>query len=316
MTDKNELPKWVLASQDHLKKIIQKIIAIKKEAQDEIKRGLEKAQKADNLQQETEYLTRILSQNHDRQYWNDEIISCSGIWLANRIEALDSEVDGILDYAKTAGEIDENYHSMFLNAVSSTDSSSGSAIYLGAGIEKRFCAIEPAYKPVLSDFEPKRLTSREDLFKELMSILSTLGEKYVEMLKGSESALQSTGPDSQSQAAHSMRDCIQQSLEQLAPSKVVESQPWFEVTPGAPGGISRRSRFRYILYGSGENVDEKVIQQLDDLTEIAKDSLDLCQDRAHNHDPSLTHEEVLLTIDHARNALLYVLKQYINFRTR
>ena len=136
------------------------------------------------------------------------------------------------------------------------------------------------------------------------------------MLEGSETALGIDTPDSQSQAAHSMRDCFQQLLEQLAPSKVVESQPWFKPTDGAPGGISRRSRLRYMLYGSGENVDDRTIQQLDELSDIAKNSLDLCIARAHDHDPSLTKEEVLLVIDQARNALLHVLKLYNSFRAR
>jgi len=316
MTDSNELPKWVLESQEHLNSINPKIEAIKKEAQAEIKRGLEKAQKADSLQQESEYLFRILSQNHDSQYWNDEIITISGTWLANRIESLDTELDIILGYAADAGGIDENYHRQFLSAVSSTDSTAGSAIYLGAGIEKRFLSIEPTYKPVLTDFEPKRLTSREELFEELKSVLDTLGKEFVVMLQGSEIALGLTNPDSLSQAAHSMRDCFQQLLEQLAPSKVVESQPWYKATPGAPGGISRRSRLRYMLYGSGENVDEQAIKQLDVLTDIAKNSLDLCIARAHDHDQSLTREEVLLAIDQGRNALLHVLKQYISFWAR
>jgi hypothetical protein len=71
-----------------------------------------------------------------------------------------------------------------------------------------------------------------------------------------------------------------------------------------------------MLYGSGENVDDRTIQQLDEQSDIAKDSLDLCIARAHNHDPSLTKEEVLLGIDQARNTLLHVLKLYNNFRMR
>jgi hypothetical protein len=134
------------------------------------------------------------------------------------------------------------------------------------------------------------------------------------MLEGSESALGISTPDSQSQAAHSMRDCFQQLLEQLASSRVVKSQPWFTPTEGAPGGISRRSRLRYMLYGSGENVDARTIQQLDELADIAKDSLDLCIARAHDHDPSLTKEEVILVVDQARNTLLHVLKLYNSFR--
>ena len=135
------------------------------------------------------------------------------------------------------------------------------------------------------------------------------------MLEGSEAALLTNTPDSQSQAAHSIRDCFQQLLEDLAPTKVVESLPWFESTEGAPGGISRRSRLRYMLYGSGENIDDGTIQKLDEVSDIAKNSLDLCIARAHERDPSLTKEEVILVVDQARNALIDVLRLYNSFRS-
>ena len=90
--------------------------------------------------------------------------------------------------------------------------------------------------------------------------------------------------------------------------------PGFEPVAGAPGGVSRRSRLQFMLYGSGENVDEDTIRQLDELAEIAKTSLDLCIARTHGHDPTLTKEEVVYAIDHARNELLNVLKLYNSFR--
>jgi hypothetical protein len=316
MTDENELPKWAFVSKEHLRNIAPKIDAIKKEGQAEIKRGIEKVDKANNLQNETDYLDRLLSQHHDSQFWGDEIVTISGAWLENRLASLDSDLDEILGYAQQGGKISEEYHRDFIGAVSDSDSSAGTAVYLGAGIEQRFLVIEPSYKAILQDFEPKRLTSRDALFQDLKSILEPFGKDYISMVEGSEAALRLATPDSQSQAAHSMRDCYQQLLEYLAPSKVVESQPWFESTAGAPGGVSRRSRLRYILYGSGENVDESTIKQLDDLTDIAKNSLDLCIARAHDHDPSLTKEEIILVVDQARNALLHVINLYNNFRTR
>lgn len=254
MTDNDESPKWVKTSREHLEHISPKIESIKKEGQAEAKRGLEKVKAAGELQQEAEYLERVLSQPHDSQYWTDEIVTLSGIRLANRIELFDQDVDGLLGITREGGEADKEHHVRFVYAMPSTDSSAGTAVYLGASIEARFVAIDPVYRPVLEDFEPQRLTSRDNLFQELRSALDVFGKEYVAMLDGSEKSLELSTPDSLSQAAHSMRDCFQQLLEQLGPTEAVKAQPWFKFTEGAPGGVSRRSRLRYLLYGSGEKV--------------------------------------------------------------
>jgi hypothetical protein len=240
MTENKDLPKWVVDSQEHLESIAPKIDALKKEGQAETKRGFEKVKAATNLQIEVDYLAQVLSQEHDSNIWIDEIVTVSGDRLANRIVSLDENLDRILGYTKEGGKIGEEYHSRLLFDVSNTSSSSGTAIYLGASIERRFQAIDPSYVTVLANQEPNRLSSRDTLFQDLKSTLEVFGKDYVTMFEGSETALEIGTPDSQSQAAHSMRDCFQQLLEKLAPSKVVESQPWFQLTEGAPGGISRR----------------------------------------------------------------------------
>jgi hypothetical protein len=272
--------------------------------------------RADILQKEADYLAQILSQTHTPTVWNDEIVTISGVQLNNRLGSFDEQMSDILGYTVMAGEAGIDLHTQFISAVSDTDSTSGSAVYLGAGIERRLQVIEPTYEPILVNFELERLTSHDTLFQNLKSVIQPHGEKYIDMLNGSEAALELTNPDSLSQAAHSMRDCFQQLLEQLALSKVVKSQPWFAPTEGAPGQISRRSRLCYILYGSGENIGDKALQHFDELVDIAKNSLDLCIARAHGHDPSLTKEEVLLAIDQARNALLQVLRVYQRHRAR
>jgi hypothetical protein len=316
MANDNELPKWVIMSQERLADIGSKIEVIKNEGQAEVHRGLEKVEEANKLQKEADYLGRVLSQPHDPQYWSDEIVTMSGVRLARSIESLGEDLDRMANIAQEGGGAANVYHARFAFALPSTDTSGGTAIYLGASIENRFLALEPSYQPVLSDLQPARITSRETLFQELKSAVKAFRKQYEAMVEGSETALHLETPDSLSQAAHSMRDCFQQLLDELAPSKVVETQPWFEATKGAPGGISRRSRLKYILYGSGENADEKTIQELDELSDFAKDALDLCMARAHDHDPTLTKAEVLLAIDQARNALLNVLKLYTNFRRK
>jgi hypothetical protein len=136
------------------------------------------------------------------------------------------------------------------------------------------------------------------------------------MLRGSEEALHNEGTDHLSHAAHSMRDLFQQLIEHLAPSEAVKAQSWFVATPGAPGGVSRMSRLRYMLYGTGENLDEEELRQLDDAAERAKIALDVSIARAHDHDPQLTGAEVELAIEHARFSLLEVLRRYAQRRER
>lgn len=316
MADQDEIPKWAKASLEKIKSISPKIEAIKKEGKAEIRRGLEKVEEADKLRKEVDYLGRVLSQSHDPESWLDEIITVSGTHLDNSLSYLDQSISRMARMASESGDISEEQHLRFAQSRFSTDSSEGAAIYLGASLESRFSAIEPRYTAIIPVSGTSRLTSRDALYQELRITLVEFGDEYTVMLDGSEAALGVASPDSLQQAAHSMRDCFQQLIEYLAPSRVVKSQPWFEKTDGAPGGVSRYSRLRYMLYGSGNNVDESTIQQLDELAEIAKRSLDLCIARAHGRDLSLTREEVLFAVDQARNDLLNVLKLYRAFREK
>ena len=312
--EEDPVPGWVKEGRSLLAQIVSNAGVIKVEGQAEARRGLEKAEAADDIQHEAEYLNSVFNQQLDPVYWNDEIIAASGIRLVNRLQVLDDQMQYLSASVVVAGERGEEEQINFIRAVSDSDSSSASALYLGAGMEIRFQAITPAYEPIMTYDQPDRLNSREELFTDLKTEVAEFGDKYVKMLEGSESALDLEAPDSLSQAAHSMRDCFQQLLEQLAPSGVVKAQPWFEPTDGAPGGVSRRSRLRYMLYGSGENVDESRLSRLDDLAALAKDSLDMCMARAHEHDPTLTHDEVRLAIDQARDALVRVLQVYSELR--
>ena len=75
------------------------------------------------------------------------------------------------------------------------------------------------------------------------------------------------------------------------------------------------SRLRYMLYGTGIDLDEDELRRLDEAAEQAKIALDVSIARAHDHDPQLTKDEVELAIDHARFSLLEVLKRYSQRRT-
>ena len=130
------------------------------------------------------------------------------------------------------------------------------------------------------------------------------------MVQGSEETLFSGAKDSLSQAAHSMRDCFEKVIRELAPSECVKVQPWFLPTPEASDEVSRRSRLRYMLYGSGENIDQLFVKRLDDLAGFALNSLNICIGSAHNHELNATQDQTRLVIDNARYELLIILEAY------
>lgn len=313
MNNDETAPQWLVNSVENIDQIIPKIEMIKRSGQAEVTRGLEKEQKADELLSEMNYLHRVLTQNHNNEYLNDPTISGSGFDMNNQLVHVNDDFEGILNTVYGSEINDAEVHTRFLNTISSTDSSAGTAVYLGASIEERIQSISPSYTPIFSTQKPNILSSRDTILSELIELLRPFGEKYISMIEGSENSILSDDPDSSSQAAHSMRDCFEEILKELAPSKVVRSQPWFEPTPGAPSNVSRRSRLRYMLYGSGENIDESDIKRYDDIAAAAKNSLDSCIKLAHDHDLSLTREETCLAIDQSRRSLLIILKLFNEF---
>jgi len=307
-------PKWVQTSRESVDEIRVKAGSIRGAGQEEIWMGLEQVTIANNIEREVDYVGRIVFQEHSEEVWNDEVVTASGLQLAGTLDNLNSQAGLLSGYAIASAQAQEEQHGHFVRAVSSTEGSSGSAVYIGAAVERRIQAIQPEYKPFYIDSPPQRLISRGQQFRELAEMLGEYDARFRSMLEGSEAALDLDSADHLSQAAHSMRDLFQHLLEHLAPSEAVKAQPWFELTEGAPGGVSRRSRLRYLLYGSGELIDEGIIGQLDITAHAAKQSLDLCIARAHDHDPSLTVDEVRLAIDQARFSLAKVLELYSEYR--
>lgn len=307
-------PKWIITSRDSVERIRSNLGVVRKAGQEEIRRGQDKVNVTNEIEREVDYVGRIVFADLSDEVWNDEIVTVSGTHLAGTLEILDSRTSFLAANASSAAKDQEEQHGNFMRLVPSTDSSSGTALYVGASVESRIHVIMPEYHPRYLETPPERIASRDQQYEELLKLLTKYDPKFANMLEGSEAALNVSSPDHLSQAAHSMRDLFQQLIEELAPSKVVEAQPWFETTTGAPGGISRRSRLRYLLYGSGELVDEGVIEQLDVAADAAKQSLDLCIARAHDHDPSLSSDEVRLAIDQGRFSLAKVIAMHRELR--
>jgi len=309
--NKNELiDKWINESLEYIEDAISKIESIKISGQKEAKRGLAKIRQSDHLLIYMHYLKRMLSGQKDKFQMKDPIITASLVDLNHQLFNLKSDVGNIAFGIENSQYIAEFWDSQFLMPYGSTDSTAYTSVYLGANIEKRLQSQFPDETPAIIDTEPDILPSRDEILSELIDLLKPIDEKYVSMVEGSEASLFSNKKDSLSQAAHSMRDCFQEVIEELAPTKVVLEQPWFEPTPEAPQKVSRRSRIRYILYGTGENYENSIVQRLDELAGIAKNSLDICTGKAHDHDLDNTQQITSLAIDHARINLITILKYH------
>lgn len=310
MTNDESVSKWICECLEYIEDATNKIKKIKSNGQDEAKRGLEKVHKADHLLIYMNYLKRLLPNQKTESQWNDPIITASLVDLNHQLYNLNSDLGNIYSGIDNSQQAMDMWHSQFIGTSGSTNSTAGTAVYLGANIELRLQSQFPGYSPVIINDEPDILPSRQDVMSELIDLIKPINEKYVAMVEGSEVSLFSNEKDSLSQAAHSMRDCFKEIIEELAPTKVVSAQPWFEPTPEAPGDVSRRSRIRYILYGSGDNYDQTIVERLDELAGIAKNSLDICTGTAHNHNLELTQEITQLSIDHARFNLITILKYH------
>jgi hypothetical protein len=304
----SELPQWLQNVRAAISSIRKKVISIRQEGQEEIHRGLEKVESADRIDRDIDYLDRVFSVDIPSKDLNDEIIMISGSYLSQGLMDADDRLSEAITIATVAGKHSQEQHGYFVRAVTDSDSSSGSAVYMGASIENRLHTLNPRTTMVFEEDPPGRIADRENMFKELEAKLAPHGDKFVSMLRGSEQSLNRDDEDALSQATHSMRDCFQQLIEHLAPTDAVKAQPWYEPVKGPPEGVSRRQRLKFILYRSGEDMDEETLSSLDKLADSAKNSLDLCIARAHNHDSQLKKKEILLSIDHARYALNRVME--------
>lgn len=309
--NQDQTPQWVFTAREDIEKAEQGLSDIQSSGRADIVRGLETEKAAQKLHQELSQFRQVLDQRISPSAWNDEIIDIAGRQLSASLGLIRNDIQLL---ASQYGELDQQEQGMhmYLNdAVNVTAITSGSAGYMIAQIERRFQTIAPQYGSIFEVTSPEQIGSHQKTYNELEETLNRIDPKYLPMLIGSEAALHSSAVDHLSQAAHSMRDLFQKMIEDLAPTDDVKRQPWFAPTDGAPGKVSRMSRLRYILYGSGEMLDKHEIGRLDQVAEEAKTSLDLAMARAHDHDPDLTERDVELAIDHARFWLLEVLKRYV-----
>jgi hypothetical protein len=311
MTAENEPPPtWVVRSRESIWLEQQHLNDLEKVANADIRRGLEVNKYVYERRQAIGYAGQVLSQNLPASVWRDEIMSASGGSLAGTVNAVERHDAQVAEQYTTWGQRRDAEAAYVYAAMNNTVTTAAAVTLIAGAIDIR---LQQGQGVPLTEIQVPDLPligSREQLQRDLAEHLSTFAPKYRHMLDGSEAALHESGPDHLGQAAHSMRDLFQTLIEELADAKVVKQQPWFKVNPEAPGGVSRLHRLRFLLIGSGEQMTDEQLSQLDLVAEAAKLALDLAISRGHNHDPELTEPEVRLAIDQARHWLLAVLKQY------
>ena len=313
MKEKNDkFPQWLIITREKIKEAKGDWEGIRREGQADVRRGLEKERIANKRIEELGYIDHILGQDLPTRMWEDQVINITGGFLNTAANSVAQHSREAYTLVKGMGEIREEEQNTFFTLTDSTSAVSGTMCFFGAEMEKRMEAISSEYKPTFVYERTNIDEDGKDIYGELKNILENYDKKFVVMLDGSEDAIKTGGIDRLSHAAHSMRDLFEQILKFLAPSQVVEKQPWFQPTPGTPDGVSRRSRIKYLLYGSGTTYDEAAIKQMDEASGYAKDALDLVISRAHAHDPQLTEYEIKLVIHHSRFALYKILKQYLS----
>lgn len=315
MDDKDkQIPDWLPDLRNNIFKSEQHWENVYAEGEADIRRGLESTKIARQQLQGLRYLKETFRQELPASIWSDEIVNSAGVSLVGTVSFYEHSVRRIATDYNVAGRVQQDAHERFLISANTFTATAGSMVYISAEIEKRIESLNADYQPIFVMNKPEPINSRLEVLTNLKQILRAYNPKYIHMLNGSEEALLNERADHLSQAAHSMRDLFQQLIEDLAPSDAVSSQPWFVATPEAPGGVSRKSRLRYMLYGTGKNLNEEELNHLDKVAEQAKRALDLSIARAHEHDVKLTRDEVKMAIDHARFSLLEVLKRYTQRR--
>jgi len=303
------MPEWIATAKNSLNVGRRRWEAVHREGNADIRRGLQTTTlAADNLRR-IEYVQSVLDRPVWPAVWQDPIISQVGPLLAGTATTHSRGIGEMSQECCQFGESKQAEHERLLGHFASVESTSASAVYITYQMEHRLETIVPGYQQTPRGPEARLLPSHNQLLDDLRRLLLPLGERYVLLLDASEQRLHSPGLDFLSQAAHSMRDLFDEIVHLLAPSQAVRQQPWFVETPEAPDGVSRRSRIRYMLYGSGATTEQEALAQLDELAAGAKTSMDLIIARAHDHDPSVGETMVEQAIDHARFALVRVLEE-------
>lgn len=310
MKEKINEPEWLKKSRNDTDDLKSNIFKLENEGHADIRIGLMKVKKANELKKDAYYIESTLEKLNEPTLWNDELIRNTGTMVNGSIVNLSQYLTDLNTYGFVGSRADEIYFHNLEGTLTSTDMTSGSAVYLCAKIETRIQQIQPTNTPIYQQEPPFRIASRKKIYQDLLEIISEFGEKYTNMVKGSELGLENDNPDHLSQAANSMRDCFEQLLQQLAPNKVVKQQTWFEFTDGAPGGVSRSSRLKFILLGPGGNNNPNQIDLLEKDIDNAIVILNLAIKNAHDHKPGQLQEDVTLAIDQARHVLLGIIKKY------
>ena len=100
----------------------------------------------------------------------------------------------------------------------------------------------------------------------LQEFLTGLDPELERKRQGAWQTLEGSTADRHAQAAHSMREVLQQLLDRLAPREQVERAPWYSKLKQGQG-VTRSMRVRWAIAGDSTNISQSLLRLIDSLAE-------------------------------------------------
>lgn len=299
--------KWYPNSKEKIPEIQEHLSEIRDSGISDIQKGLRKVEYVESVESDLRYTSAFLSTSSVELYSGDEQISMFGEMLGGTITNLADEtarVNRMCSIERKNGEFDLN---SLTSLHASTDITSASTVILTHSIEERIRSLDTTYIPVSSASPPERLYDHEGILNKLKEKLSKLGKTYLLILESSEKSLLRGGSGDLIQAAHSMRECFEKTVNELAPEKLVKIQPWFLAEYPESRGVPRIAKLMFIVRNSKKQFLQDDLKSLEYQMNNAKCVMDVCLKIAHGHLPEGGPDMLRTNIDLLRFYLLTIL---------
>ena len=308
MSDSNKkLPDGLFAAREDARRTLDNMAKLEADSNDRIDFELENLDCYRGLKERMHYVVQELEESYSPQAWKDEGTQQLRQQVSGTLSVLVGATGNAVQRSRQLGHPEDPQWGEFKNATAATFDTAGSAAYSVAQIK---VVAHPRKQDVSLSADWQQVMAPEQPLEDLEQLLSEFDPRYLNMLEGARQGLRQPGADRPRQAAHSMRELFMQIVRELAPSEAVKAQPWYD--PGQDdtdkGKVSRKSRIRYILYGSGRGFDDDQLAQLDQLAGSALKALDVCTGKTHGHNPELAEAKIAVT--HAASALGAILRAH------
>ena len=144
---------------------------------------------------------------------------------------------------------------------------------------------------------------------DLDEALAKLHPHLVDIRWGAWSALGTGQPHAASQAAHSARELIDQTLKAGAPDEHVKRQTWFQADKSSKSGVTRKMRMKALMERFKMNASDSDLRVADQAAELVLALDDKLKSMAHSRTEEST-DEASTAIATAEMALKKILVRY------